>query len=56
MFNFPLSNLPFQIDTDYTSFATFYSCFDAVIKQYEALWVTTRDKFPAENVVSIVPC
>ena len=43
----------FQIDTDYTSFTTYYSCFDAVVEQYEAIWVTTRDKFPAENAVSM---
>ena len=42
----------FQIDTDYTSFATYYSCFDAVVQQYESIYVVTRDRFPPENTVS----
>ena len=42
----------FQIDTDYTSFVTYYSCFDAVVQQYETISVATRDRFPPENTVS----
>ena len=46
------STCKFQLGTDYSSFATYYLCYDAVVDQYEAIWVTTRDRFPPENTVS----
>ena len=40
-----------QLDTDYTSYATVYSCKDLLLARSQSAWILTRDRQPSDETV-----
>lgn len=44
-------NFP-QLDTDYTSYASVYSCKDLLLARSQSAWILTRERQPSDDTVS----